>query len=404
MVNFYISHLLIIDYSGLPLFMLQKDRKDDDVDPLLISGFLAALSQFASEISQSGEDILKFKKKEFEGVVCVIDDKVLCFLGDNLLHFPIDVYKTIFNFFYTYFIKNKQASFGDSSEQIERLLNTVFLLKKNEDIIIPKKNNSQPIFWDELSSTIYETIDSYRNIKEIALTTNLLPEVVHAIIEIFRWQKTVQIKKELRDYIVFKKTRESLLLPLKKEKYNKLFYSRPASLCILDHIDPSKNLRQLKNESNCNDLIGNLMFLIDNNLIESVADYRYIEILFHEYINLIIEEAGKAIGTQEVNYYMNKAFYYTDLNLVFSIENNKLDFIYIHDSLEELRKGMNSLQKIVDVFLQPIYSFHEIISEKFPENTLNIFANVFTKVLEKHSFTLERMGYLEQFCPEDFIS
>ncbi len=397
--------MIIIDEGGLPRYFMKNNQTTDlDDNSVLISGFVTAFSNFLSEVLQSEKEIIQFAQQEYEGIIDKLESGYYyTVIGKNLFKNSPFIYDQFFQFLDIHFVKNSERSINEESEQIRSLIHEIISSDSNYELFVSQKTQGQSFLWSAHSATTYDYIDGVKNVKELSLTTEIGESETFAILKIFEWQQAVILDLELRDYMIFQKTDQALLLSKRRtEESQQMEEYFPDALNLLREINGAYNIGQLKSRLSDTDVEMNLTILIEQNLVETISNEQTLNILIFEYLQLI----------------------YSSLTDYFEVEREKI--------FEELRRetsiltanllnldsfGLHSVTKINNSLYQMGYTFDEVLEnfmelidfihdkllEISKEKTEQLFGFVFSNLIEKHSFTLERMNLLNILCPEEYI-
>ena len=393
---------IVTNNSGLPKLSIVFDE-EFKVDDVLFSGFISALIQFLSEILSSRENHTQFAQADYEGLITEIGENYYCLVGKNIFSFHFDFYYQLFSFIE----KEISSEIVDESKinQVRSLLMSAVYTYSNPELVIPFKveESSDEELWVKEAEVFYNSIDGNSNLKEISSKTGISIENIFAFFIILQWLDLISFKIEVRDYLILEKSVGFIIDNTIKSQYRITNEISVEAYEIYKAINGKKTVSEIKKQFPTLDVKLIIEDMLRMNIVKTVSETKALALIISDYFNFLITEMKNYFNEKEVREMSNKAIEESKAIFLYPIENiiSPADFEQILASLKS--EGYSSIE-IVKIFINPVNVVNSILRQKNKNNSVKIFAAVFNKLIEKHGFTLERMGFLPIFCPEEYLS
>lgn len=403
-------YFLVATDSGVPIVSLSlTDKQQLNVDPVLLSAFSVAMSQFVSEVTSAAESNIQFAQYSYEGIIELNEkgDHIFILIGNALFQYQPKFYSELFQFIDKTLL---EGEWKHDIDKIKDVINALFSAEENNDVLIPlitDKEKAIKIAWSDTSRKVIEMIDGEKNIKELAVTLNLPEQIVYAIIKILESQGLLEIKFGMRNYIFFEKTAKAFLLRTKyPQDYEMLQQYFPKALEILEKMHwvmSIKNIYGLFNQWNTQEIDAELYYLLENGLIKTLTAEQHLVLLIWEYLTTLYETLNaKLKNNKSLKTKLSKFFPATN-PFSSALFDNRFDLYAIRYIFEKLQEEQLSIQQIfsfVTPILDAIKDELTPINEDLPKE---IISETIVRILEKYGFTLERFDLLNILCPEEYI-
>lgn len=399
----HFDYFIVIQDTGIPLLTI-KGKEHYNMDDILLSGFVVAVTEFASELMKSEKKALYFRHLDHDGIIKKLDKHFYCIIGKQLSKKPFEFFETLFNFIHQQYVLDSFQSSILNVDYLRELLSYVIHQKAYYDLIVPEKLNEINKTWDESAVQVLDLVDGYRNIQEIAFSLNMRKEVVYAIIIILSWLNVVKLTLKIRDYVVFKKNPLAVLN--NEEGYNKFqsFTQKESVFAILKLIDNKTTVAQLKTQLPNIDVERYLLQLLEDDLIRPLGADHILQLIGIDYLRMILEQLDKTLKKNEKEEIINAVFLETEYTMFYQFSKDyRLDPLVISESIKDMLELGFSYEEIIAQFMKPIKLLHKKLKAKRPSLGTKVFGAVFEKIINKHKFALERMGLLGLLCDETLL-
>ncbi|MHA1305060.1 MAG: hypothetical protein ACTSQE_08260 [Candidatus Heimdallarchaeaceae archaeon] len=399
-----IYRLIVTNNGGIPKITVNmQEGLDDQMDPVLFSGFIVAIVQFLSEVLSSKENHTRFAQEKYEGIIAIVNDNYYSVAGRNLFQYPFEFYMEIFTFIEQYFFIDQRFNTPEEREYlVKALLSSIIYMYHNVELIVPELTDKEPYFWSKESEAVYKLINGVDNIKELTLAPDLKLEQVFAIVMIFIWLDVVTFKLEVRDYTIFEKSSEVLKKAINSDFESFATIMDKKTYNVFKAINGRINVAEIKRQFPDLDIKNILNTLIENNLICTINEDNAISLLISDYFNFILSDLAEALPYKEVQRICEKAIEDSNSMFYFPVE-KEISHSLIMKLLKDLSAEGYTIQKTISRLLRPVKNIYLLLKKKHPKVPEKLFGKVYTKMIEKHGFHLERMNLLEIFCPEEYL-
>ncbi len=401
-----VSTLIITNEGGVPLYFMQNEELTQaDDNEILISGFVTAFSNFLSSVLLSEKEIIQFAQLDYEGIIDKLESGYYyTIIGKNLFKYSPLIYDQFFLFLDKFYANSLQNSLGsnldEESEKLKQLISEIIESDSNYELFVPKKTDKEPFLWSAHAKTIFPHIDGTKNIKELSVSSEIDEGETFAILKILEWQEAVVLNIELRDYLIFGKTGQAYTLNESQQLRDIKEYF-PDALRVLRTINGIYSLGQLKKMLAEVDVEMNLTILIEKRLIKTISNEQTLNILLYEYLKLIYTSFMEYFSEKEE--LLKELYLETSISMANLIDLEHFDLhciIKVNNTFYEMGYTFDG---VLANFIQLIESIYNKLSSVSTQKTVQLFGLVYSRLIEKHGFTLERMDLLTRLCPEKYI-
>lgn len=401
-----VNTLIITNEGGVPLYFMQdKELNQSDDNVILISGFVTAFSNFLSSVLLSEKEIIQFAQLDYEGIIDKLESGYYyTIIGKNLFKYSPLIYDQFFLFLDKYYAKSfqnsLQSTLDDELENIQQLIREIIESDSNYELFVPKKNQIEPFLWSSHAKNIYSHIDGTKNIKELSVSAEIDEGETFAILKILEWQQALVLNIELRDYLIFEKTAQAYTLT-KSHQLRDIKEYFPEALSVLRVINGIYSFGQLKEMLVEVDVEMNLNILIEKKIVKTISNEQTLNILLYEYLKLIYTSFTQYFPEKEG--ILNELYLETNISMATLIDLEHFDLHYVTKVNNIFYELGYTFDEVLANFIQLIESIHNKLSTVSTQKTVQLFSLVYSRLIEKHGFTLERMDLLTQLCPEKYI-
>ncbi|MHA1115714.1 MAG: hypothetical protein ACTSRR_05925 [Candidatus Heimdallarchaeaceae archaeon] len=393
---------IVTNNSGIPKLSIIFDE-EFKVDDVLFSGFISAITQFLSEILSSREMHTQFAQADYEGLITEIGENYYCLVGNNIFSFHFDFYYQLFSFIE----KEISGEIVDENKinQVRSLLMSAVYTYSNPELVIPFKveESTKEELWVKEAEIFYNSIDGNSNLKELSSKTGISIDNIFAFFIILQWLDIISFKIEVRDYLILEKSVGFMIDNIIKSQNRISNEISAESYEIYKTINGKKTVSEIKKQFPTLDVKLIIEDMLRMNIVKTVTETKALGLIISDYFNFLISEMMNYFNEKEVREICNKAIEESKAIFLFPLEEivSPSDFNHI---LESLKSEGYSSSEIVKLFVEPVKIINSTLRQKNKNKSVKIFAAVFNKLIEKHGFTLERMGFLHIFCPEEYLS